>query len=63
MVTYAACQALEFHRPLRTTEPLEAMYALVREKVAPWDRDRHMTPDIEACVRTLYPVNQVVPEA
>lgn len=26
----AACQALDFRRPLRTTEPLERVYALVR---------------------------------
>lgn len=29
----AACQAIEFLRPLKTTEPLEAVYALVRSVV------------------------------
>ena len=29
----AACQALEFHRPLKTTPPLEAVYQLVRNGV------------------------------
>ena len=29
----AACQAMEFRRPLRTTEPLEAVYSLVRSVV------------------------------
>ena len=29
----AACQALEFRRPLKTTEPLEAVYNLVRTVV------------------------------
>uniref|UniRef100_A0AAY4BD52 Histidine ammonia-lyase n=1 Tax=Denticeps clupeoides TaxID=299321 RepID=A0AAY4BD52_9TELE len=44
----AACQALEFHRPLKTTPPLEKVYGLVRSVVRPWDRDRAMSPDIEA---------------
>lgn len=29
----AACQAIEFLRPLKTTEPLEAVYNLVRSLV------------------------------
>ena len=29
----AACQALEFRRPLTTTKPLEAVYTLVRSVV------------------------------
>ena len=44
----AACQALDLHRPLKTTKPLEAVWELVRTKVAPWDVDRMMSPDIEA---------------
>jgi len=44
----AACQALEFMRPLRSTAPLEAVHALVRSVVAPYDTDRFMQPDIEA---------------
>ncbi|XP_076578951.1 histidine ammonia-lyase-like [Chaetodon auriga] len=44
----AACQALEFLRPLRTTTPLEKVYELLRTVVSPWDRDRAMSPDIEA---------------
>ncbi|KAF3859618.1 hypothetical protein F7725_022017 [Dissostichus mawsoni] len=44
----AACQALEFLRPLKTTAPLEGVYQLLRSVVSPWDRDRVMSPDIEA---------------
>lgn len=45
-----ACQALEFLRPLSTTEPLERVYKLVREAgVKPWTEDRYMAPDIEMC--------------
>ena len=43
----AACQALEFHRPLKTTRVLEAVHEAVRRKVDKWDCDRFMAPDIE----------------
>ncbi|KAG9328021.1 hypothetical protein JZ751_016927 [Albula glossodonta] len=49
----AACQALEFHRPLKTTPPLEAVYQLVRMVVRPWDQDRVMSPDIQAAHKLL----------
>ena len=39
----AACQALEFFRPLKTTPALERVHTLVRERVAPWDGDRCAT--------------------
>lgn len=44
----AAAQGLEFHRPLKSSEPLEAVYALVRRRVAPYDADRYFKPDIDA---------------
>ena len=44
----AACQAIEFLRPLKTTVPLEEVYRTVRAVVRPWDKDRYMAPDIEA---------------
>ncbi|XP_061523518.1 histidine ammonia-lyase-like isoform X2 [Phycodurus eques] len=44
----AACQALEFLRPLKTTAPLQRVYQLVRSVVSAWDKDRIMSPDIEA---------------
>jgi histidine ammonia-lyase len=43
----AACQALEFHRPLRTSAPLEAVYRHVRGRVAPYDDGRPLSADIE----------------
>jgi histidine ammonia-lyase len=49
----AACQAIEFLRPLKSTPALESVYALVRTKVKPWDKDRYMTPDIEAVSEML----------
>ncbi|XP_047018138.1 histidine ammonia-lyase [Ictalurus punctatus] len=49
----AACQALEFHRPLKTTAPLEKVYELLRSIVRPWDKDRAMSCDIEAAHQLL----------
>ncbi|HSD25902.1 MAG TPA: histidine ammonia-lyase [Vicinamibacteria bacterium] len=49
----AAAQALEFLRPLRTSAALEAVYALVRSHVAPWDADRSPAPDIERLAALL----------
>jgi histidine ammonia-lyase len=43
----AASQALEFHRPLRTSAALEAVHRLVREDVPALDGDRSPAPDIE----------------
>ena len=43
-----AAQAVEFHRPLRSSGPLERAHALVRGAAAFWDRDRQMAPDIAA---------------
>ncbi|KAM5254995.1 histidine ammonia-lyase isoform 3-T3 [Hipposideros larvatus] len=57
----AACQGIEFLRPLRTTTPLEKVYDLVRSVVRPWIKDRFMAPDIEAAHRLL--VEQKVWEA
>lgn len=49
----AACQAIEFLRPLKTTVPLEEVYRTVRAVVRPWDKDRFMAPDIEAATKLL----------
>jgi histidine ammonia-lyase len=43
----AAAQALEFRRPLRTSPPLEAVRAALREVVPPLGEDRALAPDIE----------------
>jgi histidine ammonia-lyase len=44
----AAAQALEFRRPLQSSPILEEAHALLRGKVARWDKDRFAAPDIEA---------------
>jgi histidine ammonia-lyase len=47
-----AAQGVDFHRPKKSSEPLEKVHALVRERVEFYDRDRYFAPDIEA-VREL----------
>jgi histidine ammonia-lyase len=44
----AASQALEFHRPLQTSAPLEAVHRRIRARVPVYDDDRPLGPDIEA---------------
>jgi histidine ammonia-lyase len=43
----AACQALEFLKPLETSPPLAGVYRRVRERVAPYADDRALAPEIE----------------
>jgi len=49
----AAAQALEFHRPLRSSTPIEAVHALLRRSVPPLERDREPGPDIRAAERLV----------
>jgi histidine ammonia-lyase len=44
----AACQGIDFHRPMTTSETLARAHALVRERVPFYDQDRPFSPDIEA---------------
>jgi histidine ammonia-lyase len=44
----AACQALEFLRPLESSPALMAAYRRVREDVPAYDEDRVLAPEIEA---------------
>jgi len=43
-----AAQAIEFHRPLRSSAAIEALHACLRTRVARLSVDRLMAPDIEA---------------
>jgi len=42
----AACQGIDFLRPLKTSARLEKIHHLVREHVAFYDKDRYFAPDI-----------------
>lgn len=43
----AACQGIEFHRPLKTSPSLEKIYKKVRAVVPAYDSDRYFAPEIE----------------
>jgi histidine ammonia-lyase len=44
----AAAQGCDFHAPLASSAPLEAVRALLRQHVPPLDHDRFIAPDIAA---------------
>ncbi|WP_020400891.1 histidine ammonia-lyase [Kordiimonas gwangyangensis] len=49
----AAAQGVDFHRPLRSSETLESVHALIRELVDFYEEDRYFAPDIEAVRRLV----------
>jgi histidine ammonia-lyase len=49
----AACEALDFRRPLRSSEALEAVHARVRRSVPTHGQDRVLGPEIEAIAALL----------
>lgn len=49
----AACQGMEFHKPLKTSPRLQRVYNEVRALVAAYDHDRYMAPDIDVIKRKL----------
>lgn len=51
----AAVQGIDFRRPLKSSETVEAAHALLRTQVARWDCDRYVAPDIEARVLVSLP--------
>ena len=49
----AACEALDFRRPLRSSAALEAVHARVRQSVPTHGQDRILGPEIEALAHLL----------
>jgi histidine ammonia-lyase len=49
-----ACQGLEFHRPLRSTDALEQALSAVRGHVAPLDEDRSLSVELESLASALH---------
>jgi histidine ammonia-lyase len=49
----AAAQGIDLLRPLRSSPPLEELHAALRRRVARWDEDREMAPDLLAAERFL----------
>ena len=49
----AAAQGIDFHRPLVTSPRLQQVHRIVREKVAFYEVDRVLAPDIEAASKLI----------
>lgn len=50
----AACQGMEFHKPLKTSSLLQEMYNKVRESIAAYDQDRYFAPDIAVIKQMIH---------
>ena len=49
----AAAQGIDLLRPLTSSLPLEALHASLRTRIARWDEDREMAPDLVAAADFL----------
>jgi histidine ammonia-lyase len=49
----AACQGIDFRRPLKTSPLLEEAKTLLRREVPFYDKDRYFSPDIAAAQRLI----------
>jgi len=49
----AAAQGIDLLRPLTSSLPLEALHASIRARIARWDQDREMAPDLAAAADFL----------
>ncbi|MBC7992996.1 MAG: histidine ammonia-lyase [Rhizobacter sp.] len=49
----AAAQGIEFLRPLKSSPPLEAVHALLRQTCPAMPQDRYLAPDIERATRLV----------
>lgn len=58
----AACQGLEFHKPLKTSFWLDEVYNKIRASVAPYDQDRYFAPDIAAVKQMIVNEEFVSPQ-
>jgi histidine ammonia-lyase len=49
----AAAEAIEHHRPLKTSPRLEPVLALIRDRIAPLTEDRYLAPDLAAATELV----------
>jgi histidine ammonia-lyase len=55
----AATQGIEFHRPLRTSDRLEAAVSRLRERVPRLDDDRVMSGDMEIAADLIPGLSEI----
>jgi histidine ammonia-lyase len=53
MELIAACQGMEFLKPLKSTKTLQKVYDLVRTVFKPLEEDRYMHPEIQAVIQLV----------
>lgn len=49
----AAAQGIDFHRPLKTSKPLQDAVRLIRAQVSHYDEDHYFAPDIRIATRLV----------
>mgnify|MGYP001604395399 CR=1 FL=1 len=49
----AAAQGLDFHKPLKTSKPLQDAMKLLRSQVSHYDEDHYFAPDIRVITRLV----------
>jgi histidine ammonia-lyase len=49
----AGAQGCDFHAPLKSSRPIEAVRETLRSRVPTLDHDRHMAPDMEAAATLI----------
>jgi histidine ammonia-lyase len=55
----AAAQGIDFHRPARSSVPLEAAHASIRSEVPFYDADRYFAPDIRRAQQWVQAVAEL----
>ncbi|HVT01859.1 MAG TPA: histidine ammonia-lyase [Thermoanaerobaculia bacterium] len=58
-----AAQALDFHRPLRSSATIERMHEILRSRVAFWEQDRYLHTDLVAACELLPAVHRALRES
>lgn len=55
----SAAQALEFLKPLKPAEALLPVLELIRNKIAPWEKDRNMAEDINIMLKIMPEIETI----
>jgi histidine ammonia-lyase len=54
-----AAQALDFHRPLKSSSTIEQAHALLRTRIPIWEEDRYLHTDLEAAKASLMEIGEL----